>query len=63
MPGYYFKSGRFRQEGFFLETANGLVEKKSTPYIDITEKAATAAIERLMGFTQLYPHEVSRSCI
>jgi hypothetical protein len=50
--------GGYARKGFHLTTDKGLINKKSTPYIDIREDAAIGPTDRLMSFTQLYPHEL-----
>ncbi|TNE56037.1 MAG: helix-hairpin-helix domain-containing protein [Bacteroidetes bacterium] len=52
------KDGGFAKFGFVLETPSGDVVKPDAPYVDITLDRATAPPDRLMSFTQLYPHEV-----
>lgn len=50
--------GGFAKVGFYLKTKAGQVSKSSVPYIDIVESRIEGSIEKLMSFTQLYPHEM-----
>lgn len=50
--------GGFAKFGFSLSTSNGQIPKPDVPYIDITVNSATTSPDRLMSFTQLYPHEM-----
>lgn len=50
--------GGFAKTGFALRDGEKTVIKPRSPYVDITTGQATAPPERLMSFTQLYPHEM-----
>ncbi len=50
--------GGFAKFGFSILQNDGNITKPNTPYIDITEGQATQAPNKLMSFTQLYPHEM-----
>jgi hypothetical protein len=50
--------GGYAKKGFSLKTGEGNLNKENTPYVDITTSAATAELNKLMSFSQLYPHEM-----
>jgi hypothetical protein len=50
--------GGFAKTGFAFRVGDKTVIKPRSPYVDITTGQATAPPERLMSFTQLYPHEM-----
>ena len=50
--------GGFAKFGFALIQGGQIIEKPHTPYVDITVRQATSPLNRLMSFTQLYPHEM-----
>ncbi len=50
--------GGYAKKGFSLKTREGNLNKENTPYVDITTSAATAELNKLMSFSQLYPHEM-----
>lgn len=50
--------GGFAKKGFYLSVGGKLIDKTSTPYIDITENAASGNLAGLMSLTQLFPHEL-----
>jgi len=50
--------GGYAKKGFFLKTGEGNFNKEDTPYVDITTNAASAELNKLMSFSQLYPHEM-----
>lgn len=47
--------GGYARFGFHLQGAGPMPH---TPYVDIVEKTVEAPLDRLMSFTQLYPHEM-----
>jgi len=50
--------GGFVRFGFSLKEDTGHIIKENTPYVDIMVSVAAADPDRLMSFTQLYPHEL-----
>ena len=50
--------GGWAKFGFALKEGDSHVIKSQTAYVDITVGQATARLNRLMSFTQLYPHEM-----
>jgi len=50
--------GGYAKKGFSLKTGEGNLNKENTSYVDITTSAATAELNKLMSFSQLYPHEM-----
>ncbi len=50
--------GGYAKTGFTLTTPEGHISKPQSPYVDITVDQATSPQNRLMSFTQLYPHEL-----
>jgi Helix-hairpin-helix motif len=50
--------GGFAKFGFTIKKVNDHIPKKNIAYVDITVNNATANLDRLMSFTQLYPHEM-----
>ena len=50
--------GGFAKFGFSLIQNERHITKPNAPYIDITVSQATSSQDRLMSFTQLYPHEM-----
>lgn len=50
--------GGFAKFGFVLKKDNKYLVKKDAAYVDITVGNATANQNKLMSFTQLYPHEL-----
>ncbi len=52
------QDGGFAKLGFHLKQENGTIEKANVPYIDIVEGRIDSRQDKLMSFTQLYPHEM-----
>ncbi len=52
------KEGGFAKFGFSVLIDDENILKKETPYIDITKDRAKSPVNKLMSFTQLYPHEM-----
>jgi competence ComEA-like helix-hairpin-helix protein len=50
--------GGFAKFGFSLKNKGVITVNPNTPYVDITIGQATNSADRLMSFTQLYPHEM-----
>lgn len=50
--------GGFARFGFSLRNGDTHLIKPNAAYVDITESQALAPADRLMSFTQLYPHEM-----
>ena len=50
--------GGFAKTGFTILNKEGHIDKPLAPYIDITVGQATASPDKLMSFSQLYPHEM-----
>ena len=50
--------GGFARFGFALREGDTHTGKPHVPYVDITEGQATGPPDKLMSFTQLYPHEM-----
>jgi competence ComEA-like helix-hairpin-helix protein len=50
--------GGFAKQGFYLVNGKSRINKKHTPYVDITTRAAMSPLNKLMSFSQLYPHEM-----
>lgn len=52
------EQGGFVRFGFVIKESTGHIVKENTPYVDIMTGIATTEPDRLMSFTQLYPHEL-----
>jgi hypothetical protein len=50
--------GGFAKFGFALKNGSGHQLKEKVGYVDITVDRASGSIDRLMSFSQLYPHEL-----
>jgi hypothetical protein len=50
--------GGFAKFGFSLRDRDNHLFLPNTAYVDITESQATSPADKLMSFTQLYPHEM-----
>ncbi|HKI79127.1 MAG TPA: helix-hairpin-helix domain-containing protein [Ignavibacteriaceae bacterium] len=50
--------GGFAKKGFVLFKDGKHLEKPEAHYVDIVESRITSNVDRLMSFTQLYPHEL-----
>jgi len=50
--------GGFAKQGFYLVNGESRLNKNHTPYVDITIRAATSPVNKLMSFSQLFPHEM-----
>ena len=50
--------GGFAKQGFYLVNEESSMNKNHTPYVDITTRAAMSPLNKLMSFSQLYPHEM-----
>nr|NQU93780.1 helix-hairpin-helix domain-containing protein [Bacteroidota bacterium] len=51
--------GGYARKGFVIHIDDTLLYKKETPYVDIVTSSIRSGSDRLMSFTQLYPHELS----
>ena len=50
--------GGYARYGFCLKTPEGVIRKPGIPYVDITAGRAMSSPNKLMSFTQLFPHEM-----
>jgi len=50
--------GGFAKFGFSIKQKEGHIAKPQTPYVDIIVGQTTSTQDKLMSFTQLYPHEL-----
>ncbi len=55
------KQGGFAKTGFYLLQNGAQVDKTKTYYVDIIEGSIVSDVDRLMSFTQLYPHELGHN--
>ena len=52
------RDGGYARKGYILKEAGGMTLLPEAPYIDITLQRSLSSPDRLMSFTQLYPHEM-----